>query len=52
MRKYKLIILSIILLSISIFTVMLSLIGGRSNAVYGIVLLVNLFAYVLLTIQP
>lgn len=45
-------ILSMILLAISIFTVMLSLIGGRSNAVYGVVLLVNLFAYILLTIQP
>ncbi|MCZ2393142.1 MAG: ionic transporter y4hA [Chitinophagales bacterium] len=45
-------ILSIILLAISIFTVMLSLIGGRSNAVYGVVLLVNLVAYVFLTINP
>jgi Ca2+:H+ antiporter len=44
--------LSIILLVISIFTVMLSLIGGRSNAVYGVVLLVNLVAYVFLTINP
>lgn len=45
-------ILSIILLVISIFTVMLSLIGGRSNAVYGVVLLVNLVAYIFLTINP
>lgn len=45
-------ILPIILLIISIFTVMLSLIGGRSNSVYGVVLLVNLFAYVFLTINP
>lgn len=45
-------ILSIILLCISIFTVMLSLIGGRSNSVYGVVLLVNLIAYVFLTINP
>lgn len=45
-------ILSIILLVISIFTVMLSLIGGRSNAVYGVVLLVNLMAYIFLTINP
>lgn len=45
-------ILSIILLVISIFTVMLSLIGGRSNSVYGVVLLVNLVAYVFLTINP
>jgi len=45
-------VLSIILLIISIFTVMLSLIGGRSNSVYGVVLLVNLVAYVFLTINP
>lgn len=45
-------ILPIILLTISIFTVMLSLIAGRSNAVYGVVLLVNLVAYVFLTINP
>lgn len=45
-------ILPIILLVISIFTVMLSLIGGRSNSVYGVVLLVNLLAYVFLTINP
>ncbi|MCL4281022.1 MAG: ionic transporter y4hA [Flavobacteriales bacterium] len=45
-------ILSIILLVISIYTVMISLIGGRSNAVYGVVLLVNLVAYVFLTINP
>lgn len=44
--------LSIILLLISIFTVMLSLIGGRSNSVYGVVLLVNLVAYIFLTINP
>ena len=44
--------LPIILLVISIFTVMLSLIGGRSNSVYGVVLLVNLMAYVFLTINP
>ncbi len=45
-------VLPIILLVISIFTVMLSLIGGRSNFVYGVVLLVNLVAYVFLTINP
>lgn len=45
-------VLSIILLVISIFTVMLSLIGGRSNSVYGVVLLVNLIAYIFLTINP
>jgi Ca2+:H+ antiporter len=31
---------------------MISLIGGRSNSVYGVVLLVNLVAYVFLTINP
>lgn len=45
-------ILPIILLVISIFTVLISLIGGRSNAVYGVVLLVNLIAYIFLTINP
>jgi len=45
-------ILPIILLVISIFTVMLSLIGGRSNSIYGVVLLVNLIAYIFLTINP
>lgn len=45
-------ILPIILMVISIFTVMLSLIGGRSNSIYGVVLLVNLVAYVFLTINP
>jgi len=44
--------LSIILLAISLFTVMLSLSGERSNSVYGVVLLVNLFAYLFLTIIP
>lgn len=45
-------ILPIILLAISIFTVMLSLIGGKSNAIYGVVLLVNMVAYIFLTINP
>lgn len=45
-------IFSILLLVISIFTVMLSLIGGRSNALYGVVLLVNLVAFIFLTIHP
>lgn len=45
-------IMSMILLVISIFTVMLSLIGGRSNSVYGVVLIVNLIAYIFLTINP
>lgn len=45
-------IVPIILLVISIFTVLISLIGGRSNSVYGVVLLVNLLAYIFLTINP
>lgn len=45
-------ILSIILLVISIFIVVLSLIDGRSNFVCGVVLIVNLVAYVFLTINP
>ncbi len=43
---------SIILLTLSVFTVMLSLNTGRSNVVYGVVLLVNLLAFIYLTIQP
>lgn len=43
---------SIILLALSVFTVMLSLNTGRSNVVYGVVLLVNLIAFIYLTIQP
>lgn len=43
---------SIILLALSVFTVMLSLSGGRSNIVYGVVLLVNLFAFIFLMIYP
>jgi len=43
---------SIILLALSTFTVMLSLNTGRSNVVYGVVLLVNLMAFIYLTIQP
>lgn len=45
-------IVPIILIGISIFTVLISLIGGRSNSVYGVVLLVNLLAYIFLTINP
>ncbi|MFY7652608.1 MAG: calcium:proton antiporter [Chitinophagaceae bacterium] len=45
-------ILSIILLGLSIFTVMLSLISGRSNIVYGAVLLTNLIAFIYLIIYP
>ena len=43
---------SIILLGLSVFTVMLSLSSGRTNLVYGAVLLVNLAAYVFLIIYP
>lgn len=43
---------SIILLALSVFTVMLSLATGRTNMVYGVVLLVNLCAFVFLMIQP
>ena len=43
---------SIILLGLSVFTVMLSLGSGRTNIVYGVVLLVNLFAFVFLIIYP
>lgn len=43
---------SIILLGLSVFIVMLSLISGRTNIVYGVVLLVNLFAFIFLVIYP
>jgi Ca2+:H+ antiporter len=43
---------SIILLGLSVFTVMLSLGSGKSNIVYGVVLLVNLFAFIFLIIYP
>jgi len=43
---------SIILLGLSVFTVMLSLSSGKSNIVYGVVLLVNLFAFIFLMIYP
>lgn len=43
---------SIFLLGLSIITVMLSLSSGRSNIVYGVVLLVNLLAFVFLIIYP
>ena len=36
---------SIVLLGLSVLTVMLSLSSGKSNIVYGVVLLVNLFAF-------
>ncbi|STZ76247.1 Calcium/proton antiporter [Bergeriella denitrificans] len=43
---------SMILLGLSTFTVMLSLNQGRSNMLYGIVLLVNLAAYIFTIIVP
>jgi Ca2+:H+ antiporter len=43
---------SIILLGLSVFTVMLSLSSGRSNIIYGVVLLVNLFAFIFMIIYP
>ena len=43
---------SIILLALSIFIVMLSLASGRTNIVYGAVLLVNLLAFIFLIIHP
>lgn len=43
---------SIILLALSVFTVMLSLNSGRANLVYGVVLLINLFAFIFLIIYP
>ncbi|MEO8665568.1 MAG: ionic transporter y4hA [Ignavibacteria bacterium] len=43
---------SIMLLGLSVFTVMLSLSSGRTNIVYGVVLLVNLAAFIFLIIFP
>lgn len=43
---------SIVLLALSVFTVMLSLSKGKSNIVYGVVLLVNMFAFIFLMIYP
>ncbi|MEI6947179.1 ionic transporter y4hA [Paraflavisolibacter sp. H34] len=43
---------SILLLGLSVFTVMLSLASGRTNIVYGVVLLVNLLAFIFLIIHP
>ncbi|HET9054482.1 MAG TPA: ionic transporter y4hA [Cyclobacteriaceae bacterium] len=43
---------SIVLLGLSVFTVMLALGSGKSNIVYGVVLLVNLFAFIFLMIYP
>lgn len=43
---------SIILLGLSVFIVMLSLASGRTNVVYGVVLLINLAAFIFLIIYP
>ena len=43
---------SMILLGLSVFTVMLSLSKGKTNILYGVVLLVNLVAYVFTVIFP
>jgi Ca2+:H+ antiporter len=43
---------SIVLLMLSVTTVILSLISGRSNLVYGTVLLVNLIAFIYLIVYP
>jgi Ca2+:H+ antiporter len=43
---------SIILLGLSVFIVMLSLASGRTNIVYGVVLIINLCAYIFLIIYP
>ncbi len=44
--------LSMILLMLSVLTVMLSLKSGRSNIVYGTILLVNLMAFIFLIVYP
>lgn len=43
---------SIILLGMSVFTLLLSLASGRTNVVYGAVLLVNLCAFIYMIIHP
>jgi Ca2+:H+ antiporter len=43
---------SIILLGLSVFIVLLSLATGRTDIVYGVVLLVNLLAFIFLMIYP
>ena len=43
---------SIILLALSVFTVMLSLSRGKTNILYGMVLLVNLAAYIFYILEP
>jgi Ca2+:H+ antiporter len=43
---------SIVLLGLSVFIVMLSLASGRTNIVYGVALIINLFAFIFLIIYP
>lgn len=43
---------SVILLALSVFIVMLSLSRGKTNILYGTVLLVNLFAYIFTVLFP
>lgn len=43
---------SMVLLALSLYTVMLSLNRGKTNILYGVVLLVNLFAYIFTVIVP
>lgn len=43
---------SIVLLGLSVFTVMLALSNGKSNIIFGVVLLINLFAFIFLMIYP
>lgn len=43
---------SMVLLGLSVFTVMLALKLGRTNLMYGVVLLVNLMAYVFTVVVP
>lgn len=43
---------SIVLLGLSVLTVMLALSKGKSNIVYGVVLLVNLVAFLFMMIYP
>ena len=44
--------MSIMLLGLSVFTVMLSLSRGKTNILYGMVLLMNLAAYIFYIIEP
>lgn len=43
---------AMVLMLLSFFTVMLSLSKGKTNILYGVVLIINLFAYIFTTIYP